>query len=303
MTNISKSTGMTLAVLSILLAGQNAEAAWNAGYVGNPPEQAYPWSAIPVGAGGVILFARSIATGALLEGDQNNGSWHFSPIYSATQVWTVSASYSPVPVNQLLDTYYVAHLDADGPNEDGQMRLTMWSLFTGWTTTPPFDTGANLNGPTPTIATLVDSGILHIFYTSSNGALKVATYNGQFTLQTLDGFAGPDGQVAGNMYQPTAVHAVDGFHVYYRDHSHDTLREAYSPDGVNWTKFQTVDGAGVVEGLRTMLTFCRPQSSTLTTTRLTSSTQIYRNLNCALRSEAWATWVRGATLKWTISTT
>jgi hypothetical protein len=53
--------------------------------------------------------------------------------------------------------------------------------------------------------------------------------------------------VVGNLYQPTAVWAQDGLHVYYYDASHGTLREASSPSGVTWSS-QVIDGQGGFPG-------------------------------------------------------
>jgi hypothetical protein len=108
------------------------------------------------------------------------------------------------------------------------------------------------------MATLVFGGKLYIFYTSWNGVtdtLKVAVYDGKFTLLTLDGNGGPNGRVVSNLYQPTAVSAPDGLRVYYQDHGHGTLREAHSPDGVNWTSFEAIDGPGVNGGDPDMVGF------------------------------------------------
>jgi hypothetical protein len=236
-----------LGTFSFLLAGQNAVAAWHAVTVPPPlHDKLWPLSTIPVGPSGVTLFARGTATGALYEGWETNGAWHFIPIFSMKNalVETASASYLAKSAPQL-DVYNVVHTDSDG-----MVRLSSYSIFNGWTT-QVVDNGTNTQVPLATVATLVFGGKLYIFYTSSNGVtdtLKVAVYDGKFVLQTLDGNGGPDGRIVSNMYQPSAVAAPDGLRVYYYDHSHGTLREAHSPDGVSWTKFDTVDGPGVNGG-------------------------------------------------------
>ena len=50
------------------------------------------------------------------------------------------------------------------------------------------------------------------------------------------------------MLEPAAIAAPDGLHVDYHDRDHRTLREAYSPDGVSWTRFQVIDGPGGFPG-------------------------------------------------------
>jgi hypothetical protein len=159
---------------------------------------------------------------------------------------TASASYLQ-GLSQILDIYYVAHIDSDTVNgvPAPKIRLSSYEFFNGWTTAVVDQTSSSLLA---TVATRVYGGKLYIFYSSPQGGedtLKVAVYDGtKFVTQVIDGLGGPNGQIAGNMYMPTAVEA-DGLRVYYHDNSHGTLREAHSPDGVTWTDFTVVDGPGV----------------------------------------------------------
>jgi len=95
---------------------------------------------------------------------------------------------------------------------------------------------------------------LYLFYAGNayglHGLLYCTVYDGtQFTTQVVDGAGGTKGQIVASVGYPAAVVAPgNSLRVYYQDLDHDTLREAYSPDGVNWNGFTTLDGTGGISG-------------------------------------------------------
>ena len=233
----------TLGLLGFLVAGPSALATW---YAADTGKKMIPLASIPVGGSGVTVFARDTSSLGLYEVWYQGGQWNTSLVYNQPNAWAVAASatYVKSPVSPLLNLYFVAHVDFDG-----QVRLTSWSFLNGWTTLPnPVDSGTQWPRALATVV-FPGNGNLYIFYASANGgtnSLKCSIYNGRsISTQTLDGGGyAPPGFVAGSMHDPAAVTAPDGLHVYYFDSNHGTLREAYSPDGVIWTRFQSIDGAG-----------------------------------------------------------
>jgi hypothetical protein len=221
-----------LGLLGFLAAGPNALAAW---YGQNTGEKMQPLASMAVRSNGPTVFTRDTESQELWEVWQYGGQWNSSLVYSQPDSvpFAASATYSQSKLGAMYDTYFVAHLDSDG-----QLRLSSWelaNLFGGWTT-QVVDSGTPTKGDT--VAAVMFQGNLYLFYTVSNGineTLKVATYNGK--TKTLDGDGVLTGAVVGDMHQPTAVSAPNGLglYVYYFDSGHATLREAYTPDGINWT--------------------------------------------------------------------
>jgi hypothetical protein len=235
-----RSLSAALGLLGFLAAGPNAFATW---YAANTGEKMTPLASIPVGPRGTV-FAVDTTVGMLYEVWYQSAQWNFSPVYwlPQAQAFAASATISQNALGPVYDTYYVAHCD-----NDGQVRLSSWepaNLFGGWTT-------QIVDAGTAAVATVMFQDALYIFYTSSNGTwdtLKYAIYNGSsIKTYTIDGDGKLPGSVVGNLYQPAAVPATDGLHVYYHDNSNGTLREAASTSGVNWT-FKTIDGPGGVPG-------------------------------------------------------
>ena len=237
-----RSLSAALGLLGFLAAGPNAFATW---YAEDTKLKVVPLAMVST-SGGPIVFARD-SVGNIDSVVNYGGTWYSSPIYPCQPgkncAATASATYiHPVP-NNTLDAYYVAHVDTDGILRLSSFELA--NIFGGWTT-QAIDSG--LDPSSATVATVEFQGNLYIFYSRSNGlndTLRYAIYNGKVTTKTLDGDSTLNGKVAGDMFQPTAVvESVAGsnvLHVYYLDHSHGKLREAFSSDGVKWT-YQVIDG-------------------------------------------------------------
>lgn len=225
----SRSLAAALGLFGFLAASSNALAAW---YGQSTGDKMLPLASMPTGVSGVTVFAWDFVNPTLWEVWKDGAQWHSYPVYSQPNAEPVAASatFSQSKLGPLYDTYFVAHLDADG-----RLRLSSWELFNffgGWTT-QVVDSGTQTGGET--VAAVMFNDNLYVFYTAFNGiteTLKVATYNGK--TKTLDGDGGLPGSVVGNMHSPTAVPASDGLHVYYFESGHG-LREAFSKDGVNWT--------------------------------------------------------------------
>jgi len=181
-----------------------------------------------------------VLTGNLYEGYYWGGDWHYITIYSNSNAGASSAS-----ATLLNGTYYVAHLDSDR-----NLRLTSWSPFVGWTTMvldgEGQSTNNNLGGD---VAAVTFNGKLYVFYREwnydgSKNRLRYAVFDGShLTYQILDGQGGATNSLA-DLDAPAAVAAPDGLRVYYYDMDHGFLREAFSPDGLTWTSFATLDGQG-----------------------------------------------------------
>jgi hypothetical protein len=231
-----------LGLLSFLAALPDARAA--AWYAANTEKAMTPLASIPLGQNGETVFAADVDYN-LYELWFQNGMWNSSQIYHQPDagVFAASATYLQSAVSPLFNVYYVAHLDIDG-----RVRLTTWDFTNGWKTRLVDTTVAWNPSVTEQVATLMFQGNLHIFYpggfpTDPYPVLKCAIYNGNsITTKTLDGVAQSPGKIASSMGQPAAVVAPDGLHVFYYDYWNWVLREAYSPDGVNWTRFLVIDG-------------------------------------------------------------
>ena len=229
-----------LGLFGFLAAGPNAFATWHAANTG---EEMVPLASIPAGGTGVTVFATD-SHGVLNELWYWGGKWNSYPIYNQNAAaLTASAVYVQSPVSPTLNLYYIAHLDADG-----EVRLTSWDHINGWKT-QFVDTGFLWNpSGYEQMAALMFQGTLYIFYTGGSAntpypLLKYAMYDGNvLTTKNLDGVEAAPGGTASSMGTPTAVAAPDGLHVYYYDYWNGVLREAFSPDGVNWTRFMVIDG-------------------------------------------------------------
>ncbi len=235
-----------LGMFGCLLAAQNASAGtWYASNV-NGPEPLSPQSEVAAGAG-LTLFASGTKTNTLYEVWYASGAWRFDTVYSSATAPAVYASATYVSAN---NSFYVAHIDADGG-----VRLSTYSPYTNWTTQIVVASGAF-----DSVNTLMFQAPgelfakLYIFYAGNaytlSGLLYCTVYDGvQFTTQVVDGAGGTKGQIVAGVDNPAAVVAPgNSLRVYYQDVDHNTLREAYSPDGVNWNGFTTLDGTGGISG-------------------------------------------------------
>jgi hypothetical protein len=236
-----------LVALGFQLVCQNAFAGeWYAATIdgqggsnGRVSSQMIPCGTIPTGGNGFYVYAIANNTGTIYEGWYASGDWHYISIYASADLPALMASAS------FVNTFHVAHIDWDR-----RVRLTSWSLFPGgWITRDVDGDGQGVLGNLSDVSTVAFKGKLHIFYREFNqpggpkNALRAAIFDGtNFTFQQIDG--------TGNFAEPTAVAATDGLRVYYYDEDNGTLHEAFSPDGVNWTSFHTLDGPAGLGGDR-----------------------------------------------------
>jgi hypothetical protein len=249
---------ITLCSLGLLLARENALAgSWYAatingqGGANGRVSDALLVSSSVLAGNTFFVYLTDIDTGTIYEGQYVNGDWHYAPVYSGGP-----AAGSRSSANVLGFYRVVAHADADQ-----RLRLSVHSPFgSGWGTEIADGNnitriGSRYDNTAADVATVVFKNKLYIFYEGfqvpGNGKylLLCAVWDGStFTYQALDGEGGAAQKMVANMSEPAVVVAPDGLRVYYHDDDHGTLREAYSPDGVNWTHFANLDGSGGLGG-------------------------------------------------------
>lgn len=248
-TKVTKTAGlkrrpawMALGVLAGLLAIPNAHASsWNAATIdgqgganGRVFSRMIPWGTVPAGGNSFFVYAIATNTGTIFEGWYASGDWHYIPIYSSASAQALQASAAP--------GIYVAHVD-----RDFKVRLTSWSLLTGWSTRVVDGEGQSTFNNLRDVSTVAYGSKLYIFYRESNqpwqglNALHEAIWDGSsFSYHLVDQTA--------NFAEPTAVAVPDGLHIFYYDEDNATLRGAYSEDGVNIAWTATLDGVGGLSG-------------------------------------------------------
>jgi hypothetical protein len=216
----SRSLWTALGLFVFLALGENASATW---YAEDTGLKVIPLSTVST-SGGVVVFGLDATYSNLVSVEYFGRAWHSSTIFSCWQqtgaaCGSASAIYVHPSPSNLLDKYYVAHIDGDNV-----LRLStfeQYNVLNGWSTLT-VDADANWAGGQ---AVALFQGVLYIIYFDQGGDLKCATYNGNLYTSTLYG--------AGFSW-PTAVTAPDGLHVYFYDRLHTTLLEAYF-DGMTWT--------------------------------------------------------------------